>query len=215
MDRTFSHIKAWEEEHRRGIWKGPYSLDYFHRYAPSSGTILDVGCGIGRYAIPLVMQGYSVMGIDVSLVALSELNKAKRRRSIEMDLVAADTCHLPFQDNLFKGMVCFGVLQHLLKDERRAVMDEFNRILVPGGILVMEVLGREDMRKGGHEVEPFTYRRNTGSVYHYFTIPELSGLLKDFNVLDIKEERTIKNLGGSKRLRHTISAAAKATERNK
>ena len=215
MGRTSSHIMAWNEEHRRGIWKGPYSLDYFHQYAPSSGTILDVGCGIGRYAIPLVMQGYNVMGIDVSLVALSKLGVAKRRRSIEMDLVAADTCHLPFRDNIFKGMVCFGVLQHLLEAERRAALDEFNRILIPGGILVMEVLGREDMRMGGYEVEPFTYRRDTGSVYHYFNISELFGLLKDFDVLDIKEERTIKNLGGSKRLRHTISAAVKATERDK
>jgi len=215
MGRTFSHIVAWNEEHRRGIWKGPYSLDYFHQYAPSSGTILDVGCGIGRYAIPLVMQGYNVLGIDVSLIALSELGVAKRRRNIDMDLVAADTCHLPFQDNIFKGMVCFGVLQHLLEAERSAAFDEFNRILMPGGILVMEMLGREDMRMGGYEVEPFTYRRDTGSVYHYFNISELFGLLKDFDVLDLKEERTIKNLGGLKRLRHTISAAAKATERDK
>jgi len=215
MGRTFSHIMAWNEEHRRGIWKGPYSLDYFHQYAPPSGTILDVGCGIGRYAIPLVMQGYNVLGIDVSLIALSELGVAKRRRNIDMDLVAADTCHLPFQDNIFKGMVCFGVLQHLLENERSAALDEFNRILMPGGILVMEVLGREDMRMGGYEVEPFTYRRDTGSVYHYFNISELFGLLKDFDVLDLKEERTIKNLSGSKRLRHTISVAAKATERDK
>ncbi|MCK4938205.1 MAG: class I SAM-dependent methyltransferase [Methanosarcinales archaeon] len=215
MNQTFSHIMAWEEEHRRGIWKGPYSLDYFHQYAPPSGTILDIGCGIGRYAIPLVMQGYNVLGIDVSLVALGELDVAKRRRNIKMDLVAADTCNLPFQDNIFKGMVCFGVLQHLLEVERRVVMDEFNRILVPGGILIMEVLGREDMRIGGYEVEPFTYRRDTGSVYHYFNISELFGLLKDFDVLNVKEEKIIKNLGGSKRLRHTIYAAAKVTERDK
>ncbi|MBW6518241.1 MAG: class I SAM-dependent methyltransferase [ANME-2 cluster archaeon] len=215
MGRTFSHIMAWEEEHRRGIWKGPYSLDYFHQYAPSSGIILDAGCGIGRYTIPLVMQGYTMVGIDISRVALGELDKAKRRRHLEMELVAADTCHLPFQDNIFKGMVCFGVLQHLLETEQKAALDEFNRILEPGGILIMEVLGREDMRMGGREVEPFTYRRDTGSVYHYFTLSELSGLLGDFDVLDIKEKKTIKNLGGSQRLRHTISAAAKVTERDK
>lgn len=215
MGRTFSHILAWEEEHRQNIWKGPYSLDYFHRYAPSSGIILDIGCGIGRYTIPLVMQGYDVVGMDVSLVALSELNKAKRRRSIGMELVAADTYHIPFKDNTFNGMVCFGVLQHLLETERRVALAEFNRILVPGGILVLEVLGREDMRIGGLEVEPFTYGRDTGTVYHYFTITELSGLLRDFDVLDIEEKKTIKNLGGSKRLRHILCAAANATERDK
>ncbi|MCL7412211.1 MAG: class I SAM-dependent methyltransferase [ANME-2 cluster archaeon] len=215
MGRTFSHIMAWEEEHRRCIWKGPYSLDYFHRYAPSSGIILDAGCGIGRYAIPLVMQGYNVIGMDVSMVALGELDKAKQRRSIGIELAAADTYHLPFKDNTFNGVVCFGVLQHLLETEQRAALGEFNRILTPGGILVMEVLGREDMRMGGVEVEPFTYGRDTGTVYHYFTISELSGLLRDFDVLDIREKKTIKNFDGSKRLRHTICAAAKAIERNK
>ena len=214
MSRTFSHLRAWEEEHRRSIWKGPYSLDFFQSHAPLSGMFLDAGCGIGRYTIPLALRGYDMFGVDISLGALGKLNEANQRRDIEMGLAGADVYHLPFQDNVFNGLVCYGVLQHLLESERRAALDEFNRVLMPGGILIIEVLGREDMRMGGLEVEPFTYRRDTGSVYHYFNVPELTGLFVDFDVLDIKEEKSIKNLGGSERLRHMICAAVRVTERD-
>ncbi|MDF1558334.1 MAG: class I SAM-dependent methyltransferase [ANME-2 cluster archaeon] len=215
MSRTFSHFRAWEEEHRRGIWKGPYSLDFFHKHAPSYGTVLDAGCGIGRYTIPLAMQGYDILGVDISPGALGDLDAVRLRRNLKMGLAAADISHLPFHDSIFHIVVCFGVLQHLLEAERTIAIDEFNRVLIPGGILIIEVLGRDDMRLGGYEVEPFTFRRDTGSVYHYFNLPELKGLLADFEVLDIKEERKIKDMGGSKRLRHMIYAAVKATERDK
>lgn len=213
--RPISHLKAWNTEHLRGIWKGPYSLDFFDRYVTPPARILDAGCGVGRYTIPLAMREYEVMGVDISSFAITELDNVRLRRNMKMGLAAADVCHLPFRDNTFDAVVAFGVLQHLLEEERRAVPLEFARVLVPGGTIVIEVLGREDMRMGGREVEPTTFLRSTGSVYHYFDPDEIKDIFSGLDIIDIKENKVIKNIAGKDHMRHMISVAARSREKDK
>ena len=213
--RPISHLKAWNTEHLRGIWKGPYSLDFFDRHVTPPARILDAGCGVGRYTIPLTMREYDVTGVDISLFAITELDNVRLRRDMQMDLAAADICHLPFRDNTFDVVVAFGVLQHLLEDERSTVLPEFARVLVPGGTLVIEVLGMEDMRIGGREVETATFLRSTGSVYHYFNLDEIKDLFSGLEIINIKENRINKNIAGKDYTRHMISVAAKSIEKDK
>ncbi len=212
--RLVSHLKAWDTEHLRGIWKGPYSLDFFDRYVTSPARILDAGCGVGRYTIPLAMREYEVTGVDISRFAITELDNVRLRRNMQMGLAAADVCHLPFRDNTFDAVVAFGILQHLLEEERSAVLSEFARVLVPGGTLVIEVLGREDMRMGGREVEPATFLRSTGSVYHYFDPDEIRDIFSGLEIIDINENRIIKNIAGKDYTRHMISVAARSREKD-
>jgi len=212
--RPVSHLKAWNTEHMQGIWKGPYSLDFFDRYITPPARILDAGCGVGRYTIPLAMREYEVMGVDISRFAITELDNARLRRNMQMGLAAADVCHLPFRDNTFDALVAFGVLQHLLEEERSTVLSEFARVLVPGGTIVIEVLGREDMRMGGREVENTTFLRSTGSVYHYFDPDEIKNLFSGLEVIEIKENKVVKHIAGKDYTRHMISVAARSREKD-
>jgi len=212
--RPVSHLKAWNTEHLRGIWKGPYSLDFFDRHVTPPARILDAGCGVGRYTIPLAMREYDVTGVDISLFAITKLDNARLRRDMQMGLAAADICHLPFRDNTFDVVVAFGVLQHLLEDERSTVLPEFARVLVPGGTLVIEVLGMEDMRIGGREVETTTFLRSTGSVYHYFNLHEIKDIFSGLEIINIKENRINKNIAGKDYTRHMISVAARSREKD-
>ena len=212
--RPVSHLKAWNTEHLRGIWKGPYSLDFFDRHLTPPARILDAGCGLGRYTIPLAMRKYDVTGVDISLFAITELDNARLRRNMQMCLAAADVCHLPFRNATFDAVVAFGVLQHLLEEERSTVLSEFARVLVPGGTLVIEVLGMEDMRMGGMEVETATFLRSTGSVYHYFNLDEIKDIFSGLEIINIKENRIIKNIAGKSYTRHMISVAARSREKD-
>ena len=212
--RPVSHLKAWNTEHLCGIWKGPYSLDFFDRYVTPPARILDAGCGVGRYTIPLAMRKYDVIGVDISRVAITELDNVRLRRNMQMGLAAADVCHLPFQNAIFDAVVAFGVLQHLLEEERSAALSEFARVLVPGGTIVIEVLGSKDMRMGGREVETATFLRSTGSVYHYFDSDEIKSLFSGLQIIEIKENRVIKNIAGMDHIRHMISVAARSREKD-
>ena len=205
MKNMTEHIKAWNSEYRSNIWKGHYSLDI-----PSSlckGRLLDAGCGSGKYSIPLQMRGFEVTGVDVSPEALKMAAKGSSCRELDIKLLAADICHLPFPDASFDVVWCYGVLGHLLSDERDLAISEFSRLLRGGGRLFLEVFGEEDMRYGGIEIEPNTFKRKNRIIYHYFNVNELKGLLGIFSCR-ITESKKEKRFDGSVYIRHMISVEA-------
>ena len=200
-----SHIKPWKTEHKSSSWKGHYSIDL----PPSlcAGRLLDAGCGSGKYAIPLRMRGFEVIGVDVSRGGLEMAKEASGRRGLDILFLEADVRSLPFPDASFDVIWCYGVLQHLLYAERELAVREFRRLLRTGGMLFIEVMGKEDMRYGGIEVEPHTFKRKKGIIYHYFDKNELSGLLAGFSCR-MGESMKQKRFNGRVYLRHMITAAA-------
>lgn len=71
--------------------------------------ILDAGCGTGRFAKPLQVLGFEVVGIDISAKML-ERAKEKGARN----LLLSDICFLPFSDSSFDATISIHVL-HLVK----------------------------------------------------------------------------------------------------
>lgn len=199
------HIRAWNRESKS--WKGGhYSLEPL---GPNiKGRLLDAGCGSGKYALPLRMRGFDVVALDVSLDALKTAEKRSAGRKLDIGLLAGNAYQLPFSDGSFDVIWCYGVLQHLLSKERELAVLEFWRVLRKGGLLFLEVLGEEDMRYGGNEVEPGTFSRKNGIIYHYFNKSELEELLRNFSC-NVVESRKEKRFEGVYYIRHMISAVAK------
>lgn len=201
------HIKAWEDEYGKSTWKGHYSLELLDPHL-KKGRLLDAGCGSGKYSVPLKMRGFDVVGFDVSFNGLRMLRESSIDRELDIDILAGNVFNLPFMDDSFGIIWCYGVLQHLLWKERESAIKEFKRILKKEGILFLEVFGKEDMRYGGIEVEQDTFSRRNGIVYHYFDRHEMEGLLRDFS-FNIIESRKEKRFKGKVFTRHMISAVAK------
>ena len=201
------HIKAWEDEYKKSIWKGHYSLEMLDA-APKKGRLLDAGCGSGKYSLPLKMRGFDVVGMDVSLAALRMLSESSKSRDVDIEILAGNIFQLPFTDGSFDIVWCYGVLQHLLSKERESAISEFQRILRKEGLLFIEVFGKDDMRYGGIEVESDTFSRKNGIVYHYFDKDEIEGTLNDFSCRII-ETRKKKCFKGKLYTRHMISVVAK------
>lgn len=92
--------------------------------------VLEIGCGMGRYTLPLHDRGLAVEGLDLSPVLLGHLRRFAGARAIplhEADLVD----HAPALAGAFDAVVGFFVLHHLhdLPASFRAVAD----LLRPGG----------------------------------------------------------------------------------
>src|SRR5659263_730289 len=103
------HIKAWEDEYKKSIWKGHYSLGMLES-TPKKGRLLDAGCGSGKYSIPLKMRGFDVIGMDVSVKALRMLGESSKYRDVDIDILAGNIFQLPFTDGSFDIVWCYGVL---------------------------------------------------------------------------------------------------------
>ncbi|HTX44275.1 MAG TPA: class I SAM-dependent methyltransferase [Methanocella sp.] len=197
--RSVSHLKAWENEYTRSTWKGPYSIEPIKTLLDKGARVLDVGCGGGKMLTPMARAGYDVLGVDICRGPLLTL---------EEKTVQADARNLPFKDNVFNGAVCYDVLQHLLEGERNAAVHEVKRVLAPGGLFFLQVFGQRDMRYGGTLVEPDTFRRHTGIVYHYFSEEEMRSMLSGFTLLRMDSAISLKTFHGEKFTRHKIMVVA-------
>jgi ubiquinone/menaquinone biosynthesis C-methylase UbiE len=91
-------------------------------------TVLDVGCRSGELSESLAVEKQLLVGVDVIAY--------ERWRHDWPNLVfaCADATSLPFADEAFDLVVSGECLQYV-SDWRRAI-DEFHRVLKPGGILV-------------------------------------------------------------------------------
>ena len=100
----------------------------------ASPHILDVGCGAGRDMAWLEAHGAIVTGIDLSSGMLAEAKNRVRGTLLEMDMR-----NLGFPDGSFDVVWSIASLLHIPKAEASGVIGEFNRVLRPGGYLVLSL----------------------------------------------------------------------------
>lgn len=100
----------------------------------SGRTLLDLGCGTGRWALRLAARGAHVTALDFSpgmLAAARAKSGAHAVRFVEHDLRRP----LPFADASFERVVSGLVLEHV--HDLSAFFAEIARVLVPGGRAVV------------------------------------------------------------------------------
>jgi ubiquinone/menaquinone biosynthesis C-methylase UbiE len=99
--------------------------------------ILDLGCGLGGYAIPLARKGHFVVGVDISEVMLRFAQERARAAGVEprMQFVKANVQRLPVLSPPFDlAFSTFGALNHV--NDLRATLRSISNLLRDGGILI-------------------------------------------------------------------------------
>ena len=93
--------------------------------------VLDVACGPGNFTRDFAHAAGAglVVGIDASKTMLAYA--ARTAGGANTAYVRCDASALPFRDESFEAICCFGAL-HLFKEPMRAV-EEILRVLAPGG----------------------------------------------------------------------------------
>ena len=100
--------------------------------------VLEFGCNLGATAIVLAQLGALVSAADVGprMVELARLNaKRYRAETIEFRLLTPGD-KLPYGTN-FDLITCNSVLEYVKPDELPAVLRELDRVLNPGGLLLV------------------------------------------------------------------------------
>jgi ubiquinone/menaquinone biosynthesis C-methylase UbiE len=99
---------------------------------PPPAQVLDVGGGMGAYAVPLAEEGYEVRLLDPVEVHVREAAASGRLA----EAVVGDARELPFEDASADTVLLLGPLYHLTeRGDRLAALREARRVLRPEGRL--------------------------------------------------------------------------------
>lgn len=112
----------------------------FHHVCPCDvNQILDVGCGNGRFLIPLVRKGYTVTGLDSNQYMLEECSQRLKKQKLQADLIQKDLETMDYNSE-YDALLCMdSVICYFLESERIInVLKKLRRALTPQGILVIE-----------------------------------------------------------------------------
>jgi SAM-dependent methyltransferase len=140
--------------HFRSADLAEQELEQIGRLVPlrPGAAILDLGCGPGRHALPLARRGFAVTGVDRTARYLERARSAAEKEELPIRFVREDMRH--FVDpgafdvvlNLFST---FGYFEQRKDDDR--VLQQAFASLRPGGVIVMEMLGKEQIARDYQE----------------------------------------------------------------
>jgi SAM-dependent methyltransferase len=111
---------------------------------PRGKVVLDLGCGPGRWAIPLARAGLRVTGVDRTEFLLVQARTRARRARKRIEWVQQDMRDFirpATFDIALSLFTSFGYFNE--PDEDRAVLANVFASLQPGGVFVLEMMGKE------------------------------------------------------------------------
>lgn len=165
---------------------------FFEKYAKSGDKVLDLGCGAGRHTLMLAQMGFEVSAIDFAKNSIDFTKELLASNGFKADLRVASADDLPFCDDYFDVLVCYGIHMYGDRDFVENVTNEIYRVLKKGGKAIIQFRSKDDYRyKNGEKIEEYQAKSTTafmddesGQVLYYFDEKEIKRVFAAFK--DIK-----------------------------
>jgi 2-polyprenyl-3-methyl-5-hydroxy-6-metoxy-1,4-benzoquinol methylase len=113
-----------------GIYRERCHAKYMFLETLSPGRLLDVGCGGGRFLHRMMKKGWNVNGVDKDPDAVVRVTT---KYNIPVKTGTLQEAHFP--DTYFDAITLSHMIEH--EDQPLMLMKEINRLLKPGGTLVL------------------------------------------------------------------------------
>ena len=185
-DNITDHFK----ETRTKFWA---DAELFEQFVPYKGTVLDLGCGSGRFAPYVLKKKADYIGMDQSEAIIEA---AKNQHALAgAKFVVGNVIDIPCKADYFDAVFYLATLHHIpsKKLQQQAIAEMF-RVLKPGGTGIITTwnlhanyykrrlkLTEEDLKKADLTIPWFDSRGKLlmNRFVHVFVRDELVVLLKD------------------------------------
>ena len=113
---------------------------------PKGAKVLDAGCGAGVPVAKYLTQFFDVTGVDFA----EEQIRLARQLVPRAHFLSQDITQLALADNSFDAICSYYAIIHIPRQEHKALLQNFHRILKPSGLALL-FLGADDLEKDVHE----------------------------------------------------------------
>jgi 2-polyprenyl-3-methyl-5-hydroxy-6-metoxy-1,4-benzoquinol methylase len=157
---------------------------------------IELGCGLGNYAIYLAHQGYHVTGVDIADTAIKRARKAASQHGVSCRFMCADVLGsmVEIQDT-FEFAFDWELLHHIYPADREKYIKNVHRLLNPQGYYLSVCFSEMSLQFGGVG----KYRTTPLNTILYFSSEQEMRTLFS-SLFEIDELRTIEIEG--KAMRH-------------
>jgi len=149
-----------------------FILDRFAKAIPPSETTYEMGCGPGQIARYLHHNhGLAITGLDDSV----EMIRTAEKLHPMIPFVVGDMLNLDLPSNSVFGIVAFYSIVHFTLKEVAQALDEFYRVLKPGGIILFSYhVGNEII-----SINDFLETEGASTDWVFFETDDIVQIIKD------------------------------------
>jgi SAM-dependent methyltransferase len=182
---------------------------------PAGGSVLDLGCGVGRHVIYLGGCGFRMAGMDISPSGIRLTREACAERRIAFEGQVCDMTALPWPDGIFDAALSISTMHHHRRQEIVRTLGQVRRVLKPGGLLLVDFPARIVSTIGCcaseweiAEIEPNTFVDQRPDLdemdddflpHHYCDENDLRDLLRSFDIINLRAALRPSQDGAGKR----------------
>lgn len=149
-----------------------YPIPRFPVGSGAGRVMLDVGCHWGRWTFAAAHEGYFAIGLDPSLDAVLAGKIISEQIGTKAIFVVGDARHLPFRQSCVDLVFSFSVLQHFSGEDRDTAIEQFARVLSPGGRALVQMANARSLLGWYHQARR-GFRQGSGFEVRYWSAEEL------------------------------------------
>ena len=148
---------------------------------------IDLGCGVGNYAMYLASLEFDVTGIDISPTAIKIAKKNAKKKGVRCNFIVADVLsEMTEVQDTFDFAYDWELLHHIFPQDREKYIKNVYRLLNPGGQYLSVCFSEKSPQFGGEG----KYRRTPLDTILYFSSEsEMVSLFTKY--FEIEELKTI------------------------
>jgi ubiquinone/menaquinone biosynthesis C-methylase UbiE len=111
-------------------------------FAPTSGRLLELGCGAGNISLWFVRQGFEVTGVDISPTAIEWAKERSHAADINAEFLCADVLDLTrtLPDASFDFLLDGHCFHCIIGQDREKFLQQVRRLLKPNGFFLVDTM---------------------------------------------------------------------------
>lgn len=117
--------------------------DFYSGLAERGKTVLELGSGTGRIAIPLAERGCTVVGVELLPAMLVAAKEKAHRKSLDIRWIQGDFLNIPIPGVFDLVLAPFNFFAQFPKSDLPAALEKTRSLVARGGRIIFDVFNAE------------------------------------------------------------------------